>query len=68
MRSRCGLSPNRLNGLYGAARAAEAAGEKEQAGMYYAALLKSTGDGAGSERPEFAHAKSYVAGMERAAE
>ncbi|MGA7159067.1 MAG: hypothetical protein WBY53_19635 [Acidobacteriaceae bacterium] len=62
------LSPNRLNGLYGAARAAEAAGDKAQAEMYYSALLRSTGDGTGSARPEFAHAKSYVAGMERAAE
>ena len=62
------LSPNRLNGLLGAAEAAEAAGEKAQAKMYYAALLKSTDDGAGSARPEFAHAKSYGAGMEKAAD
>jgi hypothetical protein len=61
------LSPNRLDGLYGAAQAAEAAGEKAQASAYYAALLKSTDDGAGSARPEFAHAKSFVAGTERAA-
>ena len=61
------LSPNRLNGLYGAAQAAEAAGEKAQASAYYAALLKSTDDGVGSARPEFAHAKSFVAGTERAA-
>ena len=62
------LSPNRLNGLYGAARAAEAAGEKAEAAKYYAALLKSTDGGAGSARPEFAHAKSFVAGTERAAD
>ncbi|MGA8940761.1 MAG: hypothetical protein WB439_16480 [Acidobacteriaceae bacterium] len=62
------LSPNRLDGLYGAARAAEAAGEKAEAGRYYSELLKSTDDGAGSERPEIARAKNYVAGMERAAE
>jgi tetratricopeptide (TPR) repeat protein len=61
------LSPNRLNGLYGAAQAAEAAGEKAQAQRYYAALLKSADGGAGSARPEFAHAKSFVAGTERAA-
>jgi tetratricopeptide (TPR) repeat protein len=61
------LSPNRLNGLFNAGRAAEAAGEKEKAEFYYAALLKSTDGGAGSARPEFAHAKSFVAGSERAA-
>ena len=60
------LSPNRLNGLFNAGRAAEAAGEKGKAQFYYAALLKSTDGGAGSARPEFAHAKSFVAGTERA--
>jgi len=62
------LSPNRLNGLFNAGRAAEAAGEKGKAEFYYAALLKSTDGGAGSARPEFAHAKSFVAGTERAAD
>jgi tetratricopeptide (TPR) repeat protein len=62
------LSPNRLNGLFNAGRAAEAAGEKGKAQEYYSALLKSTDGGAGSERPEFAHAKSYVAGAGTAAE
>ena len=61
------LSPNRLNGLFNAGRAAEAGGEKEKAEFYYAALLKSTDGGEGSVRPEFAHAKSFVAGTERAA-
>jgi tetratricopeptide (TPR) repeat protein len=61
------LSPNRLNGLFNAGRAAEAAGEKQKAESYYAALLKSTDGGAGSARPEFAHAKSFVAGTEQAA-
>ena len=56
------LSPNRLNGLFNAGRAAEAAGEKEKAEFYYAALLKSTDGGAGSARPEFAHAKSLRGG------
>jgi tetratricopeptide (TPR) repeat protein len=58
------LSPNRLNGLYGAGRAAEAAGEKKQAEFYYAALLKSTDNGTDSARPELAHAKSFVASMQ----
>jgi len=62
------LSPNRLNGLFNAGRAAEAAGEKGKAQFYYAALLKSTDGGAGSARPEFAHAKSFVAETERAAD
>jgi tetratricopeptide (TPR) repeat protein len=61
------LSPNRLNGLFNAGRAAESVGDKKMAAGYYAALLKSTDGGAGSARPEFAHAKSFVAGTERAA-
>jgi tetratricopeptide (TPR) repeat protein len=61
------LSPNRLNGLFNAGRAAEAAGEKGKAQLYYAELLKSTDGGAGSTRPEFAHARSFVAETERAA-
>jgi tetratricopeptide (TPR) repeat protein len=62
------LSPNRLNGLFNAGRAAEAAGEKGKAQEYYAALLKSTDGGAGSARPEIAHAKRFVVGTERAAD
>jgi tetratricopeptide (TPR) repeat protein len=54
------LSPNRFNGLFGAGSAAEAAGETGEARRYYAAFLKSTGDGAGSDRPEIAHAKALV--------
>ena len=54
------LSPNRFNGLFGAGSAAEAAGETAEARRYYAALLKSTGDGAASDRPEIAHAKARV--------
>ena len=52
--------PNRFNGLYNAGAAAEAAGDKRAAAEYYAALLKSTGNGATSSRPEMAHAKSFV--------
>ena len=58
------LSPNRLNGLYGAGHAAEAAGEKEKAASFYAALLKGTGGGKESARPELAHAREYVAGSQ----
>lgn len=48
---------NRFNGLYGAARAAEAAQLPEKAASYYAQLLKVSENGAYSERPEIARAK-----------
>ena len=54
------LSPNRLNGLYSAGRAAEAAGDKRMAVSFYQALLKSTHNGEKSARPELAHARSFV--------
>jgi tetratricopeptide (TPR) repeat protein len=54
------LSPNRLNGLYGAGRAAEALGMKKEAGEYYATMLKNTDDGAHSKRLSLAHAKEFV--------
>jgi tetratricopeptide (TPR) repeat protein len=53
------LSPNRFNGLFNAGRAAEAAGDKQLAMTYYAALLKSTHGGAQSTRPEFDHMKAF---------
>lgn len=56
------LSPKRFNGLYGAGQAAEAMGDAPAARRYYTALLASTGGGAGSTRPEIAHAKSFLAG------
>jgi tetratricopeptide (TPR) repeat protein len=61
------FSPNRLNGLYNAGRAAEAAGEKPKAEFYHAALLKSTNNGANSARPELAHARRFVSSMQVAA-
>jgi tetratricopeptide (TPR) repeat protein len=54
------LSPNRFNGLFGAGTAAEAAGQGEEARRYYSALLHTTGNGAGSARPEIAHAKAMT--------
>ncbi len=54
------LSPNRFNGLYNAGVAAEQAGDKIAAAGYFAALLKSTGNGAQSSRPELAHARSFL--------
>ena len=58
------LSPNRFNGLYGAGRAAEGAGDPAAAGRYYAALLQATSDGAHSTRAEIAHAKAFTAPAE----
>jgi hypothetical protein len=49
--------PNRFNGLYGAAKSAEALGKSDVAGRYYAQLVKVC-DGSGSERPELSLAKS----------
>ncbi|HEY2858298.1 MAG TPA: hypothetical protein VGJ21_07770 [Terracidiphilus sp.] len=54
------LNPNRFNGLYGAARAAEAAGKQNSANEYYAMLLKSC-EGGSSTRPELSHAKELLA-------
>jgi len=54
------LSPNRFNGLFNAGIAAEEAGDKTAAADYFAALLKSTGNGAQSSRPELAHARSFL--------
>lgn len=54
------LNPNRFNGLYGAARAAEAAGKQSDASEYYALLVKVC-DGSNSARPELARAKQLVA-------
>src|SRR6266478_1351376 len=52
--------PNRFNGLYGAAQAAEMTQQKEKAAAYYAQLLKNC-DGIRSDRPELAQAKTLLA-------
>jgi len=54
------LNPNRFNGLYGAARAAEALGKQSDAAEYYALLLKVC-DGSSSTRPELTRARELVA-------
>jgi len=54
------LNPNRFDGLYGAASAAEAAGKQKDASEYYALLLKVC-DGSNSTRPELSRAKQLVA-------
>jgi tetratricopeptide (TPR) repeat protein len=51
--------PNRFRGLYGAARAAEAAGNRELARKHYTALL-GVAKSAGSERPELRRARDVV--------
>jgi tetratricopeptide (TPR) repeat protein len=52
--------PNRFNGLYGAAQAAEMTQQKEKAAGYYAQLLKNC-DGVRSDRPELSQAKTLLA-------
>jgi len=55
------IDPNRFNGLYGAARAAQLAGQPAAAQKYYAQLVKNCA-GATSDRPELARAREEVAG------
>src|SRR6267378_7489205 len=50
------FNPNRFNGLYGAAQAAEMAGRQEKASQYYAELVKVCA-GSNSDRPELNRAK-----------
>jgi tetratricopeptide (TPR) repeat protein len=50
-------TPNRLRAYYGAAKAAEAIGEKKKAAAYFAQLAKLTQD-AESDRPELAELKA----------
>lgn len=52
--------PNRFNGLYGAAQAAEKAQQKQKAAGYYAQLIKNC-EGSNSDRTELAKAKTLVA-------
>src|SRR5579863_6255107 len=54
------LNPNRFNGLYGAARAAEQAGRQSDANEYYALLL-TVCEGGSSTRPELSHARELLA-------
>jgi tetratricopeptide (TPR) repeat protein len=54
------FNPNRFNGLYGAAHAAEMAGKTQEANTYYVRLVKTCG-GSNSDRPELAYARSLLA-------
>jgi tetratricopeptide (TPR) repeat protein len=51
--------PNRFRGTYGAARAAELAGDRNKALTYYQKLLSIAAD-ADTERPELAAARSFI--------
>ncbi|MBL8528381.1 MAG: tetratricopeptide repeat protein, partial [Burkholderiales bacterium] len=52
--------PNRFRALYGAARAAEAAGQEQAARDYYAKLDKLAA-ARDTERPELTHARTFLA-------
>ncbi|MGZ4835547.1 MAG: hypothetical protein ACXVZZ_07915, partial [Terriglobales bacterium] len=54
------FNPNRFNGLYGAASAAEMAGKNEKAATYYTQLVKICA-GSNSDRPELGKAKALLA-------
>jgi tetratricopeptide (TPR) repeat protein len=54
------VEPNRFQGLYGAARAAELAGDGDKARTYYGRLV-SLGKGADGHRPEIKKAKAFSA-------
>jgi tetratricopeptide (TPR) repeat protein len=53
-------APNRLRTYYGAAKSAEAIGQKKKAQRYYQQLARLTQDGDG-ERPELQELKQYLA-------
>jgi tetratricopeptide (TPR) repeat protein len=52
--------PNRFNGLFGAAQAAELTQQKQKAAGYYAQLLKNC-NSIHSDRPELTQAKTLLA-------
>ena len=52
-------SPNRLNSLYGAGRAAELAGDKKKAEVYYQKLFKLTAQ-ADTKRPRLQDARRFL--------
>jgi tetratricopeptide (TPR) repeat protein len=55
-------NPNRYRGLYGAARAAEAAGDRQKAADYFAKLV-ALSKNADAVRPELEQAKVFLAKM-----
>src|SRR5262245_53540776 len=59
------IYPGRFRGLYGAARAAENNGDKENATRYYAKLTAQTAHATGS-RDELTHAREFLAAEAKA--
>jgi hypothetical protein len=53
-------NPNRYRGLYGAARAAEAAGDRQKAETYFTQFVAVSAK-ADTDRPEIAQAKTFLA-------
>ncbi len=51
--------PNRFHGLYGAARAAEAAGQRARSVTFYKQLLQVASE-PDTNRPELEHARNYI--------
>jgi hypothetical protein len=51
-------SVNRFNSLYGAGRAAELAGNKSKAALYYKKLVEVTANGTGRERMQ--HVRAFL--------
>ena len=51
--------PDRFRGAYGAARAAEAAGDRAKAATLYAQVL-AIANAADGNRPEVAHARTFA--------
>jgi hypothetical protein len=52
--------PNRFRSVYGAGRAAEAAGDRTKARSYYAQLVKICERGDRRLRPELEHARQFT--------
>jgi tetratricopeptide (TPR) repeat protein len=61
------IYPGRFRGLYGAAQAAEQAGDSENATRYYTKLAAQTSK-AGSSRDELKHVHQFLSGKPGAAE
>jgi len=55
------VSPNRFNGLYGAAKAAELSGDRNKAGTFYAKLI-SLSERSDGQRVELQAARTFLAG------
>jgi tetratricopeptide (TPR) repeat protein len=55
------IDPNRFNGLYGAARSAEASGQAQIAARYYAQFVKNCEDSKSVDRPELTRARALLA-------